>query len=86
MRLMVFVAAACLFALPASASVVAHIDHLTQRMTVVVNGTPVYSWPVSTGRSHRLRNPGGKLLRAADGADVVLTKIRHVAYATRPVL
>ena len=51
MRLMVFVAAACLFALPASASVVAHIDHLTQRMTVVVNGTLIYSWPVSTGRT-----------------------------------
>jgi lipoprotein-anchoring transpeptidase ErfK/SrfK len=43
--------AACLIALPASANVVAHIDHATQRMTVVVDGAPIYSWPVSTGRS-----------------------------------
>ena len=50
MRLAVSALAACLFALPASASVVAHIDNATQRMTVVVDGAAVYSWPVSTAR------------------------------------
>ena len=50
MRLAVSALAACLFALPASASVVAHIDNATQRMTVVVDGAAVHSWPVSTAR------------------------------------
>ena len=50
MRLTVFALAACLLTLPASASVVAHIDNRTQRMTVVVDGAAVYSWPVSTAR------------------------------------
>ena len=49
-RLTVFALAACLLTLPASASVVAHIDNRTQRMTVVVDGAAVYSWPVSTAR------------------------------------
>lgn len=50
MRLTVCAVAACLFALPASASVVAHIDNATQRMIVVVDGAAVHSWPVSTAR------------------------------------
>src|SRR5215210_2115618 len=49
-RLAVCALAACLFAFPASASVVAHIDNATQRMTVVVDGAAVHSWPVSTAR------------------------------------
>ena len=51
MRLTVCAVAACLFALPASASVVAHIDNATQRMIVVVDGAAIYSWPVSTART-----------------------------------
>ena len=50
MRLTACAVAACLFALPASATVVAHIDNATQRMTVVVDGAAVHSWPVSTAR------------------------------------
>ncbi len=34
----------------AQAGVVAHIDLSSQRMTVMVNGMPAYSWPVSTAR------------------------------------
>lgn len=33
------------------ASVVAQVDNASQRMTVVVDGVPTYSWPVSTARS-----------------------------------
>lgn len=36
---------------PARADVVVHIDKSSQRMDVVVDGAPRYSWPVSTGRS-----------------------------------
>ena len=50
MRLTLCALAACLFALPASAGVLAHIDNAAQRMTVVVDGAPTYSWPVSTAR------------------------------------
>ena len=50
MRLTLCALAACLFALPASAGVVAHVDIPTQRMTVVVDGAAVHSWPVSTAR------------------------------------
>jgi len=39
-----------LASLPASAGVVARIDNATQRMTVLVDGAPTYSWPVSTAR------------------------------------
>jgi lipoprotein-anchoring transpeptidase ErfK/SrfK len=49
-RLTLCALAACLFALPASAGVLAHIDNAAQRMTVVVDGAPTYSWPVSTAR------------------------------------
>jgi lipoprotein-anchoring transpeptidase ErfK/SrfK len=49
-RLTVCALASCLFALPASASVVAHIDNARQRMTVMVDGAAAYSWPVSTAR------------------------------------
>jgi len=40
-----------LFAPPASAGVVAHIDNATQRMTVVVDGAAIHSWPVSTAQT-----------------------------------
>src|SRR4051794_10273636 len=50
-RLAVCALAACLFALPASAGVVAHIDNATQRMTVVVDGAAIHSWPVSTAQT-----------------------------------
>jgi len=42
--------ATCLFASPASASVVAYIDNAAQRMIVMVDGAAVHSWPVSTAR------------------------------------
>jgi lipoprotein-anchoring transpeptidase ErfK/SrfK len=35
---------------PAQASVVVHIDKSSQRMSVSVDGSPRYAWPVSTGR------------------------------------
>jgi lipoprotein-anchoring transpeptidase ErfK/SrfK len=42
---------ASLFAMaPAQASVVVHIDKSSQRMSVSVDGSPRYTWPVSTGR------------------------------------
>jgi len=50
-RLTLYVLAACMFVSPVSAGVVAHIDNATQRMTVVVDGAAVHSWPVSTARS-----------------------------------
>jgi lipoprotein-anchoring transpeptidase ErfK/SrfK len=40
-----------LLTVPASASVLVHINKSTQRMTVSVDGAPRYSWPVSTGRA-----------------------------------
>jgi len=36
---------------PAHARVVVQIDKSSQRMSVSVDGTPRYAWPVSTGRS-----------------------------------
>lgn len=42
---------ACAFAHPASASVVVHIDKSSQRMSVSVDGSPRYTWAVSTGRA-----------------------------------
>ncbi|HEX2137036.1 MAG TPA: L,D-transpeptidase [Microvirga sp.] len=50
MRLIICVLAACFLPLPTSATVLAHIDNSTQRMIVLVDGVPVYSWPVSTAR------------------------------------
>ena len=35
---------------PASASVLVRIDNAAQHMSVLVDGAPVYSWPVSTAR------------------------------------
>ncbi|NVN85700.1 MAG: L,D-transpeptidase [Rhodopseudomonas sp.] len=35
---------------PARAGVVVHIDKSSQQMTVMVDGTMLYNWPVSTGR------------------------------------
>lgn len=37
------------FAAPAYADLLIHVDKSTQRMTVSVDGTPRYVWPVSTG-------------------------------------
>ena len=43
---------ASLFAMaPAQAGVLVHIDKSSQRMSVSVDGSARYSWPVSTGRS-----------------------------------
>lgn len=54
MRLICFaasIAALIFIAVPAqAATVVAHVDISTQRMTVEVNGRAQYTWPVSTGR------------------------------------
>jgi lipoprotein-anchoring transpeptidase ErfK/SrfK len=43
-------AMAALAPAPARADVVVHIDKYSQRMAVSIDGTPRYSWPVSTGR------------------------------------
>lgn len=45
-------ATVALFAVPASASaaILVTIDKTTQRMTVEMDGQPLYTWPVSTGR------------------------------------
>lgn len=42
----------------AEAKVVAHISLSAQRMNVLVNGVPLYSWPVSTARAG-YRTPTG---------------------------
>jgi len=57
-RLTLYALAVCLFSAPASAGVVARIDNATQRMTVLVDGAPAYSWPVSTARKG-YRTPAG---------------------------
>lgn len=36
---------------PAEAALLVRVDKSTQTMSVVVDGTPRYSWPVSTGRA-----------------------------------
>ena len=43
------VLAAMLWTSAAQADVVVHIDKSSQRMSVSVDGTPRYNWPVSTG-------------------------------------
>lgn len=48
-----------IFALPALAGVLVVIDKSSQRMTVSVDGTPRYVWPVSTGRNHHW-TPSGR--------------------------
>jgi hypothetical protein len=58
MRLRIMWLASVLLALvpaagPADASVLVTVNKATQRMTVSVDGRPLYSWPVSTGmRGH----------------------------------
>lgn len=42
-------AAVTMSAQAASAELLIHIDKSTQRMSVAVNGRPLYHWPVSTG-------------------------------------
>ncbi len=63
MRLPITIAAAAVAAIvlaaPARAGVAITVDKAAQRMSVVVDGTPKYSWPVSTGRSG-YNTPGGK--------------------------
>ena len=53
-RLGALAAATFLVALtaPASADILIHVDKSAQRMTVTVDGTPRYVWPVSTGGPH----------------------------------
>lgn len=53
-RLSALAAATFLVALtaPASADILVHVDKSAQRMTVSVDGTPRYVWPVSTGGPH----------------------------------
>jgi hypothetical protein len=36
--------------IPASADVLIHVDQSAQRMSVAVNGAPVYDWVISTGK------------------------------------
>jgi lipoprotein-anchoring transpeptidase ErfK/SrfK len=55
--LLLLVAAPAL-ACPAHANVLISIDKRAQRMTVSVDGSRVYSWPVSTGTKGR-RTPNG---------------------------
>lgn len=43
---------------PASADVVARVSNSRQTMQVFVDGTPTYSWPVSTARSGYWTPPG----------------------------
>lgn len=45
-----FVAALAAAALPAEAAVLITIDKSAQRMTIAVDGTVRWTWPVSTGR------------------------------------
>jgi lipoprotein-anchoring transpeptidase ErfK/SrfK len=59
LRFAVALVAAVCTAVPASAAtLVAHIDISSQRMTVKVNGKPQYNWSVSTARSG-YRTPTG---------------------------
>lgn len=59
-RLGALAAATFLVALaaPASADILIHVDKSAQRMTVSVDGTPRYVWPVSTG-GPRYDTPSG---------------------------
>src|SRR3990170_3947254 len=41
--------ALCLFAAPAKADLEVRISKSAQRMAVIVDGVPSYTWPVSTG-------------------------------------
>jgi L,D-transpeptidase catalytic domain len=50
-RLVPFVVALLIGTMPAAAKVVVTIDKSTQRMTVTVDGTPRYTFMVSTGRA-----------------------------------
>lgn len=48
--LVLLLAGAAFWPAPAQAGVVARVDLSAQRMTVLVNGVPRFSWPVSTAR------------------------------------
>jgi hypothetical protein len=54
-----FAALAALAFTPARADVLIQVDKSTQTMVVTVDGTPAYSWPVSTGVA-RYDTPGGE--------------------------
>jgi L,D-transpeptidase catalytic domain len=43
---------------PAAASIVVHVDRASQRMEVIVDGEPRYSWRVSTARRGYVTPPG----------------------------
>ena len=43
---------------PAAASIVVHVDRGSQRMEVIVDGAPRYSWRVSTARRGYITPPG----------------------------
>ena len=58
MRIMILAAVALALAAPAQAKVVIAIDKSTQRMTVTVDGTQRWIWPVSTGRRGRATPAG----------------------------
>jgi hypothetical protein len=51
-------AAACIFAAPASAKILIEIDKSAQRMVVSQDGAMLYTWPVSTG-ARGYDTPGG---------------------------
>ena len=54
-----FAALAALAFTPARADVLIQVDKSTQTMVVTVDGTPAYSWPVSTGVAS-YDTPGGE--------------------------
>jgi lipoprotein-anchoring transpeptidase ErfK/SrfK len=43
---------------PAAASIVVHVDRLSERMQVIVDGAPRYNWRVSTARRGYITPPG----------------------------
>ena len=43
---------------PAAASIVVHVDRSNQRMAVIVDGEPRYTWRVSTARRGYITPPG----------------------------
>ncbi|MFZ3361189.1 MAG: L,D-transpeptidase [Xanthobacteraceae bacterium] len=61
-RLYCVLAALCFIALaasePAAASIVVHVDRSRQRMEVIVDGEPRFSWRVSTARRGYITPPG----------------------------
>ena len=73
------VAALCVCA-PAEASIVVTVDKSAQRLSVAIDGSPRYQWPVSTAR-WGYSTPNGDLSPRAAGAQMVFSQIRLVADA-----